>query len=110
MENIHGEYTSGRMYLSYDAHPYGSLGYEKRELKFGKGFQETQLQIDGKKSFLFLHQYLEKKNRHVYNADLYVGDLPNREVIVQMSVSSRSPRDIETAKTIFQTIKLLASE
>ena len=110
MENIHGEYTSGRMYLSYDYHPYGSLGYEKRELKFGKGFQETQLQIDGKKSFLFLHQYLDKKNRRVYNADLYVGDLPNREVIVQMSVSSRNPQDIETAKTIFQTIKLLASE
>jgi len=61
MENIHGEYTSGRMYLSYDDHPYGSLGYEKRELKFGKGFQETQLQIDGKKSFLFVHTILRKK-------------------------------------------------
>jgi hypothetical protein len=47
--------------LSYDYHPYGSLGYEKRELKFDQGFQETQLQIDGKKSFLFLHQYLDKK-------------------------------------------------
>lgn len=110
MENYHGEYTNSRMYLTYDHEPYGFLDYEKRELKFGKGFQETQLQIDGKKSFLFLHQSSDKRNRRVYNADLYVGDLPNGEVMVQMSVSSRSPRDIETAKTIFQTIKLLASE
>ena len=37
-------------------------------------------------------------------ADLYVGDLPNHEVIVSMLVSSRSPQVVEIAKTIFSTI------
>jgi len=110
MENYHGEYTNNRMYLTYDYEPFGFLDYEQREVKFGKGVQETQLQIDGKRSFLFLHQNLDKRKRRVYNADLYVGDLPNGKVIVYMSVSSGSPQDIETAKTIFQTIKLLSSE
>jgi len=110
MENYHGEYTNDRMYLTYDYEPFGFLDYEQREVKFGKGVQETQLQIDGNRSFLFLHQNLDKRKRRVYNADLYVGDLPNGKVIVYMSVSSGSPQDIETAKTIFQTIKLLSSE
>ena len=104
MENLHREYTNGRMHLSYDYEPYGYLSYERRARKFGNDFQETQLQIDGRKSFLFVYRDLDRKSRPTYNADLYVGDLPNSEVTVRMWISSRSARDVETAKTIFQTI------
>ena len=105
IENLHREYTNGRMHLSYDFEPYGYLSYERRERKFGKDFQETQLQIDGRKSFLFVHRDSDRKNRRTHNADFYVADLPNSEVTLRMWVSSRSARDVEVAKTIFQTIK-----
>jgi hypothetical protein len=105
IENFHREYTNGRMHLSFDYKPFGFLSYERRELKFGKGFQETELQIDGRKSFLFLYQDLDRKKRRTHDADLYVGDLPKGEVTLRMWMTSNSPRDVETAKSIFQTIK-----
>jgi hypothetical protein len=105
IENLHREYTNGRLHLSFDYEPYGFLSYERRALKFGKNFQEIELQIDGRKSFLFLHQDADRNNRRTYNADLYVGDLPKSQVTLRMWVSSRSAQDVETAKGIFQTIK-----
>ena len=109
IENLHREYSNGRIYLSYDYEPYGHLAYVNRAIAFGKDFQEIELQVDGKKSFLFLYQNKDRKNRRTHNADLYVGDLPNSEVIVSMLVSSRSPQVVETAKTIFRTIKFPSS-
>jgi hypothetical protein len=105
IENLHREYTNGRMHLSFDYEPYGFLSYERRALKFGKNFQEIEMQIDGRKSFLFLHQDSDRKNNRTYNADLYIGDLPHSQVTLRMWVSSRSAQDVETAKAIFQTIK-----
>ena len=63
IENLHHEYSNGRMHLSFDYKPFGYLSYERRELKFGKGFQETELQIDTRKSFLFLYQDVDRKKR-----------------------------------------------
>jgi hypothetical protein len=105
IENLHREYSNGRMHLSFDYKPFGYLSYERRELKFGKGFQETELQIDNRKSFLFLYQDVDWKKRRTHDADLYVGDLPKGDVILRMWMTSSSPRDVETAKSIFQTIK-----
>jgi len=110
IENLHGEYTNGRMHLSYDYEPYGYLAYENRARAFGKDFQEIELQVDGKKSFLFIYQGLDRKKRRTYNADLYVGDIPNHAPLLSMHVSSRSARYIETAKTIFRTIKFPSSK
>ena len=105
IENLHGEYTNGRLHLSFDYEPFGYLAYSNRALAFKKGFQEIELSIDGRKAFLFLHQNLDRKKRRTYNAQLYVGNLPNGDVILSMLISSRSARYMETAKTIFQTIK-----
>ena len=105
IENLHREYTNGHIHVSFDYEPFGHLAYENRARAFGKDFKEIELQVDGKKSFLFVYQSKDRKNRPLQNADLYVGDLPNHEVIVSMLVSSRSPQVVETAKTIFRTIK-----
>jgi hypothetical protein len=92
-----------------DYEPFGHLAYENRAIAFGKDFQEIELQVDGKKAFLFVYQSKDWKNRRTHNADLYVGDLPNHEVIVSMLVSSRSPQVVETAKAIFRIIKFPVS-
>lgn len=110
IENLHHEYTNGRLHLSYDYEPYGVLAYDRRARAFGKDFQETELQIDGRKAFLFVHQDFDMKKRRTYNADLFVGDFPNGEVILHMWTMSWSPRYVETAKTIFQTIKFSSSQ
>ena len=109
LENFHREYTNGRMQVRFDYDPYQHLAYSNRARTLGSGFQETQLQVDGKKSFLFVYQNSDRKNRRTHNVDLYVGDLPNSDVIMYMGVTSRSARDIEIAKTIFSTIKFPAS-
>ena len=99
------EYSNGRIQVSFDYQPNAHVSYSSRATAFGNNFQETELQVDGKKSFLFVYEARDYKNRPVHKADLYVGDLPNSKVIIWMSVSSRSPQAIETAKTIFSTIK-----
>ena len=108
-ENLHREYTNGQMQVRFDYDPYDHLSYSNRARRFGSDFQEIQLQVDGKKSYLFLYKRSDRKNRRTHNADLYVGDFPNSEVIMYMGVTSRSVRDLETAKTIFRTIKFPAS-
>jgi hypothetical protein len=105
IENLHGEYTNGRIHLSYDYEPIGILSYDRRTQAFGKDFQEMELEIDGRKSFLFLYQSSDFKKRRTYNADLFVGDLPNGEVLLHMWTMSWSAKRIDTVKTIFQTIK-----
>ena len=105
IENLHSEYSNGRIHLSFDYEPYGVLSYDRRTLAFGKDFQEIELQVDGRKSFLFLYQSFDFKRRRTYHADLFVGDLPNGDVLLHMWTMSWSARRIETARTIFQTIK-----
>jgi len=106
IENLHHEYTNGRMHLSFDYEPMGILAYSNRARAFGKNYQETELLVDGRKSFLFVYQSVDRKNRPTFNADLYVGDLPNGQSVLHMWMSSRSAQYVERATTIFQTIKL----
>ena len=107
IENFHREYTNGRMQVAFDYEPYGHLAYENRAIAFGKDFEETELQVDGKKSFMFVYQSKDRKKRRTYNAVLYVGDLPKSDVLMSMLVTSRSPQVIETARAIFRTIKFI---
>jgi len=109
IENFHREYSNGRIHVSFDYEPYQHLAYANRALALGKDFQEIELQVDGKKSFLFVYQSKDMKNRPLHKADLYVGDLPNSDVILSMSVSSGSPQAVETAKAIYRTIKFPTS-
>lgn len=109
IENLHREYTNGRMQVRFDYDPIQYLAYSNRARTLGGNFQEIELQVDGKKSFLFIYQRSDRKNRRTHDADLYVGDLPNGDVIMSMEVTSRSARDLETAKAIFRTIKFPAS-
>src|SRR5688500_16383393 len=48
IDDIHGEFSNRRLHLSYDYKPSGILAYDRREIAMGKGFQETELQIDGR--------------------------------------------------------------
>ena len=105
LDSFTREYSNGRTHIRFDYEPDGHLAYESRAMAFGKDFKEIELQVDGKKSFLFVYQAKDRKNRPLHKADLYVGDLRNSEVILSMSVSSRSSQAVETAKTIFHTIK-----
>lgn len=108
-ENLHREYSNGRIHVGFDYEPYGHLAYVNRAIAFGNNFQEFELQVDGKKAFLFVYPSKDRKNRRTHNAEFYVGDLPNHEVIMSMSVSSRSPQVVENAKTIFRTIRFPSS-
>lgn len=109
LDSFTREYSNGRIQVVFDYEPDGHLAYESRAMVFGKDFKEIELQVDGKKSFLFVYQAKDRKNRRTHDADLYVGDLPNGDVIMSMEVTSRSARDLETAKAIFRTIKFPAS-
>ena len=109
IENFHREYTNGRIHLSFDYHPFFHRAYENRAIAFGKDFQEIELQVDGKKAFVFVYQTKDWKNRRLHMAEFFVGDLPNDEVILAMTADSRSRQAIETAKTIFRTVKLPSS-
>lgn len=109
IENFHREYTNGRMYLSFDYDPNFYRSYENRFLNLGKDLEEIQLQVDGKNAFIFVYQTNDWKKRRTHIAEFWVGDIPNHEVIMWMSVSSRNPQAMKTAKTIFRTVKLRSS-
>jgi hypothetical protein len=103
-ESLHREYTNGKMHVSFDYQPFGFLEYAQREQAFRKGFQETEMQVGGEKAFLFAYLDTDRRGRKVYNADLYVGNLPNHQVKLQMLVSSTNPAMLDIAKKIFGTI------
>jgi hypothetical protein len=105
IENFHREYTNGRLHLSFDYDPFFYRSYENRALAFGKDFQEIELQVDGKKAFVFVYQTKDWKKRRIYLAEFWVGDLPNGEVILTMTADGRSLQAMETAKTIFRTVE-----
>ena len=109
IDDLHGEFSNRRLHLSYDYQPSGILAYDRREIAMGKGFQETELLIDGKKAFLFVWQEIDSKKRLYYNVDLYVGDLPKSQVVMRMWTRSRSANDVELSKAIFRTIKFASS-
>lgn len=109
LDSFTREYSNGRIHVRFDYEPDAHLAYESRAIAFGKDFKEIELQVDDKKALLFLYQSKDRKNRPLHKADLYVGDLPNSDVILSMSVSSRSPQAVEIAKTIFRTIKFPSS-
>jgi len=104
IENLHLEYSNGRLHVGFDYKAFFCRAYENRERAFGKNFKEEELQVDGKRAFLFVYQTRDYKKRRLYMAELHVGDLPNCKVILWMTVSSRSPQAMQTAKTIFSTI------
>lgn len=103
-ESLYRVYTNGKMQVSFDYQPFGYLDYAKREQAFGQGFQEIEMQVGGEKAFLFAYQDTDRRGRKVSNADLYVGDLPNHQVKLQMQVSSINPAVVDVAKKIFGTI------
>jgi len=80
--------------------------YERRERKFGKGFEESVIEVGGKKAYLF--NYVQnQRGRKRYHTDLYVGDFPNGEVELWMRADSWRLKDLEVARRIFRTIKFL---
>lgn len=109
IENLHYEYTNGHMQVGFDYEAFFCRAYENRARTFGKDFEEIESQLDGKKTYLFVYQSKDYKNRRWYMAEFHVGDLPNCKVILWMTVSSRSRQAMQTAKTIFRTIKFPSS-
>jgi hypothetical protein len=103
-ESLYRVYTNGKMQVSFDYQPFSFLEYTKREQAFGKGFQETEMQVGCEKAFLFAYQDTDRRGRKVYNADLYVGNLPDHQVKLQVQVSSTNPAMVDLAKKIFGTI------
>jgi|SRR5688572_6914358 len=109
LENYHDEYTNGRVHVSFDYKPSFRLSYERRAIAFGKGFEEIEFQIDGKKAFMFVYEAKDWRNKRIYMAQLNVGDLPNGECIIWMIADSRSRQGMDIAKKIFRTVRLPSS-
>ena len=105
MENYHREYTNGKMQVSFDYDPYEILAYPVRPGSLGKNQREISLEIDGRKSFMFLYQTTDMRKRPYYIADLSVGDLPKGEVKLRMRVFTWRASKLNIAETIFHSIQ-----
>ena len=80
--------------------------YERRGLKFGKGFEESVISVGGKKAFLF--NYVQNlRGRKRYHTELYVGDFPNGDVELWLAADSGRPADLDIAKKIFRTVEFV---
>jgi hypothetical protein len=107
LDEFYKEYRIRKMRFLFIHNPMGHLSYRMRERVFGKGFQESVIEIDGKKAYLF--NYIKnERGRKMYHIDLYVGDYAaNDEVELCMKAESRTPADVEIARKIFGTVKFL---
>ena len=106
IDEFYKEYRIGRMRFTCVHEPMSVTSYERRERKFGKGFEESVIGVGGKKAYPF--NYVQnQRGRKRYHTDLYVGDFPNGEVELWMRADSWRPKDLEVARRIFRTIKFL---
>ena len=104
IENYHREYSNGKVNISFDYDPFEVLAYPVRA-SVGKNLQETSLEIDGRKAYLFTYENTDLRKRPYYTADLSIGDLPNGHVKLRMSISCWRQSRLKIAETIFRSIK-----
>lgn len=105
IENYHKEYTNGKLHISFDYEPFAILAYPVRPGSLGKNFQEIQLEIDGRKAFMFRYETTDLRKRPYHTTELSVGDLPNGDVKLRMWISCWNPARIKTAETILRSIR-----
>jgi hypothetical protein len=104
-ENYHKEFTNGKLHVSFDYDPIEVLAYPVRPGALGKNLQQTQLEIDGQKAFMFLYEGTDLRKRPYYTADLSIGDIPNRQVKLRMWISCWNRARLKTAETILRSIR-----
>jgi hypothetical protein len=106
LDEFSREYRIGRMRFAFAHRPMGVTSYERRGLKFGKGFEESVISVGGKKAYLF--NYVQNlRGRKRYNTELYIGDFPNGDVELWITADSWRPKDLEIAKKIFRTVEFV---
>lgn len=104
IDSYRREYTNGKVNVSFDYDPMDVLAYPVGP-SVGKNLQETALEIDGRKAFLFTYENPDMHKRPYYTADLSIGDLPNGHVKLRMWVSCWRQSRLKIAETIFRSIK-----
>lgn len=105
IENYHKEYTNGKLHVSFDYDPVEVIRYPVKPGTLGKNLKEISLEIDGKKAHLFLYETTDWRKRPLYVADLYIGDVPNRDVKLRMLIETWKPANLKIAETIFRSIR-----
>jgi hypothetical protein len=105
-DDFYREWRIGRIRFMFVYEPMGVLSYDSREKVFGKGFQESAIEIGGRKAYLFDYPLVERGRREYYT-DLYVGDFPKGQVNLWMQADSARLADLEVAKKIFRTVEFL---
>ena len=105
-EDYYKDYRIGKLAVRFVHEPMSVLAYESREDAFGKGFQESVVEISGEKAFMFSYSQIVKGHKRYYT-EIHVGDLPAGRVKLWMQADSARLADLEIAKKIFGTIKFL---
>jgi len=105
-DDYYREWRIGRMRFMFVYEPMSVLAYDSREKVFSRAFQESVIEIGGRKAYLFDYSQVER-GRKEYYTDLYVGDLPKAQVKLWMQADSARPADLEIAKKIFRTVEFL---
>lgn len=103
-DDFYREYRVGKMKFMLVYEPMSVPAYDSRERVFGRGFQESLIEIGGERAYLFSYTQSEGGRRR-YDTDLFVGDLPNARVKLWMQADSARPADLEAAKKIFRTVE-----
>ena len=106
LEDYYKEYRIGKLRFMFNHRPMGHLAYDRREMQFGKGFQEQVIEISGRKAYLYSYtQIIRGRKRYVI--DMYVGDFPKGEVELVMQADSWRQSDLEIGRKIFGTVEFL---
>ncbi len=105
-DDYYREWRIGKMRFMFVYEPMSVLAYDSREKVFGRGFQESVIEIGERKAYLFDYSQVER-GRKEYYTDLYVGDLPKVQVKLWMQADSARLADLEIAKKIFRTVEFL---
>jgi hypothetical protein len=109
IDESYKEYRIGKLRFMFVYEPMGILSYDRREQKFGKGYQEQVVEIAGRKAYLFTYvQNMRGRKRHY--TDLYFGDFPNGDVELWMQADSWRRNDLEIVKKIFGTLEFLQAQ
>lgn len=106
IDEFYKEYRIDKLAFRLVYEPMGVLAYENREKAFGKGFQESVLEVNGRKTYMFSYVKIVRGRKRSYT-EIHIGDLPKGQTKLYIQADSWRLADLEIAKKIFGTVEFL---
>ncbi|HKR02381.1 MAG TPA: hypothetical protein VJT09_17020 [Pyrinomonadaceae bacterium] len=105
-DEYYREWRIGKVRFMFVYEPMSLPAYDSLDKVLGPGYQESIVEVGGRRAYLFHSSQIEK-GRKLYYTNLFVGDLPKARVKLWMQLGGAHTDELKVAEQIFRTVEFL---